>query len=566
MKGNNINKPSKAHTTKTWAQETGITSRKPLVLLTSVFGPYAKVEGADDVHTFSMELYNNQITRAQGVFSVRNFHHSWGIRMIQANISVPSAVLDFPTLDTFKKELTSHHYDIIGITSIIMNMKKTQEMCKIIRELSPHSKIVVGGHVAAIPNLEKMIDADHIAKGDGISWMRKYLSEDANAPVHHPALKGGFGFRVMGIPKPDITCRTKATIVSSVGCPMGCSFCATSAFFGGKGRFVTYLKTGKELFQAMCNSESALKTHEFFIMDENFLLNKPRAMELLELMKAGNKSWALSVFASANALKQYTMEELVELGIVLVWIGLESPSSQYEKLKDSDTMKLVGELQDHGISVCGSTIIGLEHHTPENIIEEVEYAIAHDADFHQFMLYIPFPGTPLYKEMEEEGRLLDIDHTGFPGLHRFSFKHKRISRAESEKLINWAFQHDFEQNGPSIYRFIKTNLKGWKRYKNHPDKRIRKRFHVDVQSPKITSGALWAMEQMYKDKDRAMSERIHTLREEFKKEFGMSSFLFGRLLGPLLLWTARREEKRMARGVTYEPKTFIERKNWIPGR
>jgi hypothetical protein len=53
--------------------------------------------------------------------------------------------------------------------------------------------------------------------------------------------------------------------------------------------------------------------------------------------------------------------------------------------------------------VQGSTIVGLEHHTPDNIVEEIEAAIAHQTDFHQFMLYTPVPGTPLYKEMASRG-------------------------------------------------------------------------------------------------------------------------------------------------------------------
>ena len=59
-----------------------------------------------------MELYHNQVTRGQGSFSLRSFHRSWGILMIQGNISAPCAVLDFPTRDTFARELTAHHYDI----------------------------------------------------------------------------------------------------------------------------------------------------------------------------------------------------------------------------------------------------------------------------------------------------------------------------------------------------------------------------------------------------------------------------------------------------------------------
>src|ERR1035438_4770110 len=43
--------------------------------------------------------------------------------------------------------------------------------------------------------------------------------------------------------------------------------------------------------------------------------------------------------------------------------------------------------------------------TPQNIEGEIEHAIAHDTDFHQFMLYTPVPGTPLFFEMKEQGRM-----------------------------------------------------------------------------------------------------------------------------------------------------------------
>ena len=68
-----------------------------------------------------------------------------------------------------------------------MNVGKVREMCRMVRRLSPQSTIVVGGHVAAIPGIEHMIDADHIVKGEGIAWMRAYLGEDPNAPIRHPA-------------------------------------------------------------------------------------------------------------------------------------------------------------------------------------------------------------------------------------------------------------------------------------------------------------------------------------------------------------------------------------------
>ena len=511
-----------------------------------------------------MELYHNQVTRAQGSFSLRMFHRSWGIMLIQANISAPCTVLDFPTRDDFARELARHQYDVVGISSIIINVGKVREMCRMVRKLSPHSKIVVGGHVTAIPGVERLIDADHIVRGEGVSWMRCYLDEDENAPITHPPIVSGLRTRIMGIRLPERKGATAATIIPSVGCPMGCNFCTTSAFFGGKGKFVNFFESGDELFEVMQRMENELKVSSFFIMDENFLLHRERAMRLLERMKAAHKSWTMSVFASANAIRKYTMQELVELGVSWLWMGLESPRAGYSKLNGSDTRQLTRELREHGIRVQGSTIIGLEHHTPDNMILEIEHAVSHNTDFHQFMLYTPVPGTPLYQQMAEEGRMLrDVDYADIHGQFKFNFKHAAISREDSKRFLDWAFWRDFEMNGPSLYRIARTLLTGWKRYKDWPDARVRERFVGEMHRlGGIYSSALWAMEHQFRKVNSEVSEQIRALRAEFKQESGIISRAMPAILGPVLLWTTQREERRLARGKTYEPPTILERTNW----
>ena len=510
-----------------------------------------------------MELYHNQVTRAQGAFSLRMFHRSWGIMMIQSNISAPCTVLDFPTREIFARELTTGNYDIVGISSIIVNVGKVREMCRMVRELSPHSEIIVGGHVTAIQDIEAMMDADHYVRGEGISWMRRHLGEDENAPISHPHIASGFRRRLLGMRLPDFRGSTAATIIPSVGCPMGCNFCTTSAFFGGKGKQIDFLKSGDELFEVMRESEADFGMNSFFVMDENFLLNKPRAMELLARMKQEKKSWEFYVFSSANALRKYTMPELVDLGISWLWMGLESANSAYGKLKGTDTLELTSRLRRHGIRVLGSTIVGLEHHTPENIVSEIEHAVSHDTDFHQFMLYTPVPGTPLYHEIGEQGRLLDVDLADIHGQFKFNFEHAAISRDDSKKFLDYAFLRDFQRNGPSLYRIVRTTFEGWKQYRDHADARIRARFERDGRTLKtIYAGALWAMERKLRETNAALAERIHLLRKEMERTFGPLSGLSANVLGPVLLWTAWREDRRLARGKTYEPPTIVERLRW----
>jgi hypothetical protein len=536
---------------------------KARLLLSSVFGPYAQDDDFGSRSINPMELYHNQVTRMQNEFSIRMFHRSWGLMMIQQNITVPSTLLDFPTREQFAAELKREHYDIVGISGIIVNVGKVREMCRMVRVLSPHSTIIVGGHVAAIPGIENMIDADHTVKGEGISWMRSYLGENPDAPIQHPDIVSGFGHRIMGVKLPAMFRAPAATLIPSVGCPMGCNFCTTSSFFGGKGKFINFFETGDQLYEVMCGMEERLKVQSFFVMDENFLLQKRRALELLRRMEDGGKSWDLYIFSSANAIRKYTMDELVRLGVSWMWLGLESPQSGYAKLSGADTRTLCRELQQNGIKLLGSTIIGLEHHTPENIDDEIDYAISHSTDFHQFMLYTPVPGTPLYKQIESEGRLLDVDLADIHGQHKFNFEHAAITRDASKQYLDEAFRRDFDTNGPSLFRICRTTLEGWRHNRNHPDPRVRARFSRELKTLRHAwTGILWAMEWQLRQSNEAVSRNIRELRADILRECGgVSARLTSAMVGPLMLWAAKMERLRLRKGVTYEPPMIVQRWN-----
>jgi radical SAM superfamily enzyme YgiQ (UPF0313 family) len=534
------------------------------VLLTSVFGPFARDDEFGSRAINPIELYHNQVTREQGPFSLRMFHRSWSLMFLQQNIVAPCTVIDFPTRERFVAELTSHAYDIVGITSIIVNVGKVREMCRLIRAHSPRSTIVVGGHVTAIPGLEKMIDADHIVRGEGVAWLRGFLGEEVERPIQHPVIPSSFGFRLMGLPAPRGGGNASATIIPSVGCPMGCNFCTTSQFFGGKGKVVNFFARGADLFRVMCATERQIGAKAFFMMDENFLLYRRRALELLDLMKANGKAWSLYVFSSANAIRKYQPRQLVELGVEWIWLGLESAGSSYQKLQGTDTLALARDLQSHGIRVHGSTIIGLEHHTPENIDREIDHAVAHDTVFHQFMLYTPVPGTPLYREVQADGRLLEnVDLADIHGQHKFNFRHAAISRDQSKTFLDRAFRRDFEVNGPSLFRLMRNMMVGWRRYHDDGDPRVRARVAAEGQQLRWGHGAaLWAMEHYLRHTNRSVSDRIGELRREIEGELGGLSRAVNHLVGPVLLWSARREARRFPRGRALEPRTFVERTNW----
>jgi len=532
------------------------------VLLTSVFGPYACNDTYGSRAINPMELYQNQVTRVQGAFSLRMFHRSFGLLMLQANMDAPCTVLDFASRERFIQELCDQPYDVIGISAIFPNIGKVKAMCRLIRLHQPHATIVVGGHIANYKDLGRVIDADHIVRGEGIAWFRRYLGQPQNSPVKHPAALSAFGTRIMGIELKDKPGDTAAILIPSVGCPVGCNFCSTSALFGGKGKFVNFYETGDELFEVMCNLEKSLKVNSFFILDENFLLHRRRALRLLDLMKTHEKSWMLNVFSSARVLRAYTIDQLVGLGVGWVWMGIEGKDSQYAKLADVDTHQLVKELQSHGIRVLGSSIIGLSEHTPENIDFVISHAVSHRTDFHQFMLYTPVPGTPLYEVHKKDGSLYSEDEFSFADAHgqyRFNYRHAAIRSGQEEKFLRQAFEQDFKANGPSLARLIRTLLTGWQRYKNNPDERLRKRYAREVQPLRTTyAGAVWAMKRYYRSTP-AMFRKMGRLLSDIYGEFGWKTRLAAPLIGRYAYLRLIKEERRLAGGWRYEPTPFYEK-------
>jgi hypothetical protein len=255
------------------------------------------------------------------------------------------------------------------------------------------------------------------------------------------------------------------------------------------------------------------------------------------------------------------MEQLVSLGISWVWMGLEGQSSQYSKLRHTDTHALVAELQSHGIRVLGSSIIGLESHTPQNIDQAIDHAVGHQTEFHQFMLYTPIPGTPLYAQLEADGVLLEpgeIDQADIHGQLRFNYRHPHIPAGDETEMLQRAFERDFQTNGPSVLRVIRTIMMGWRRYRDHPDARIRTRFDWEMKGCATTmAGALWAARKWFRGNELVVRKMDEVLQEIYR-EFGLKSRIVAPLVGRYLMTKLRKEDQRLRSGWTCEPPTYYD--------
>ncbi len=120
------------------------------------------------------ELYHAQVTRAQGIFSIRATYISYGLEYIANNITTPTTVLQYPTMKQFKRELRKG-YDYVGISFVIATFGKLQKMCRLVREVSPGSKIILGGYGTMLPECDQY--GDYICREEGVGFMRRLLGD-----------------------------------------------------------------------------------------------------------------------------------------------------------------------------------------------------------------------------------------------------------------------------------------------------------------------------------------------------------------------------------------------------
>ena len=436
------------------------TAGKPRrILLSGVFGPF----GVDDAwgrRENIMELFHNQVTKAQGEASFRFHHRSFGLYFLAENVDADVTVLDFPSRERYVREL-GKGYDLVGISFIAPNFAKARDMARLVRILAPEARIVLGGHGAAIEGIESLIDCDDVVRGEGIRGLRTILGQDPGAPVVHPVLPSTERQSILGIP---LLGRAANLLVPGVGCVNACRFCSTSHFFGKAYR--SFLGTGRELFETARAIADRTGTDDFFVMDENFLKDTGRALALLGEMERNRRYFGFQLFSSAEAIRAFGLDNMVRLGVSFVWIGVESAtrSGNYAKNEGVDARQLTRELRDRGITVLASGILCAEHHTPGNIQAEIDFMVGLEADMVQFMLLTPLPVTALYRDMQQKGLLREnLPFEEWHGQKELSWNHPAFPGDAPARWLDAAFRADHEANSSTMYRVIETAFRGWKR-------------------------------------------------------------------------------------------------------
>ena len=425
-----------------------------------------------DASSVGYELLYRQVLRAQGIFSPRTVNVHFGLDYIAENLDAPTVVLQYPSKSELIRELKKG-YGYVGISFIMAVMHKMKETVALIRKYAPNSKIVLGGYGTVLKDDVLKPYADFICREEGVAYFRRLLGEpEIPMPYKHPLIVSWlkiFGWKVSGTGK----------IFAGLGCPNGCDFCCTSHFFSRK--HIKLLPHGRDIYAVAERYLDLDPTLVFLILDEDFLLNKKRAMEFRECVMKGGKKLSIFAFSSIKAISQYTVEEILEMGIDGFWIGYEGTRSNYAKQQGRPIADILTEFREHGITVLASMIVGFDYQNQEVVAEELDGLMRLKPALAQFLIYGPVPGTPFYERIIKENLLQDV-YTSDKDLFyrradgfRTMIKHPTLSPEQIEEIQRWCFEQDFQRLGPSIYRVLEGRLFGYLKLKDSPNPMLRQK-------------------------------------------------------------------------------------------
>ncbi len=312
----------------------------------------------------------------------------------------------------------------------------------------------------------------------------------------------------------SISARQEWIFPAGLGCSRGCDFCCTSHFFDQK--YVPLIKSGREIHEIIRSININKGTsRKVGIVDEDFLADKKKIMEMAQLnAQEVEKPILFSCLTSLKSLSQYTIEELLSMGLVDVWIGIESKKADYPKLRNIDAARMVSELRSAGINVLTSMIIGYDWHDKNAIEDDFEYLVSLKPIISQILLYSPCPQTPLYRKLMNENRLLDVPYKLHDGFHTL-FKHPHFTPDELEKLLNQLIQREYEELGPSIFRILEIQLMGYESLKESPRplflarSREHRRACLEI-FPLLKTGIKKAPSQKVKEHLKDLRDRVET--------------------------------------------------------
>ena len=351
---------------------------------------------------------------------------------------------------------------IVGITATTSTIKNALEYSNLIKKALPDSLIVLGGpHPTFMPieTLKNSESLDAIVIGEGERTMEELAEnycdadkgklEDIKGIAYYDLKNGNINLNqtrplikdLDSIPFParhlvpfesySTTKNQSCDMITSRGCVYSCGYCSSSLIMGKKFRSRSPENVVNEIEQLIEN----FKIKDIAFMDDTFMLNKNRANLIADEIK--NRGLDIGFVASSRVdmVDKALIEKLKSAGLSTLYYGVESGSQRVLNLmKKGITLKqaedAVKVAKEVGVDILTSFILGFPGETREEIDKTIDFSIKLNADYSQFSILTPFPGTPIYNDLKNKN-LIDTENWDQYTVLKSVIKYEKLGLSKS---------------------------------------------------------------------------------------------------------------------------------------
>jgi len=351
--------------------------------------------------------------------------------------------------------------DLVGITAFTSSANRAYDIAGIYRKAG--IPVVMGGiHASMVPE-EAGRYVDSVVTGEAEGVWRELLGDFERGALK-PRYEGAAGELAGAVaPRRDLFSPEYlfATVQTSRGCPMDCYFCSVSPFNGRKYR--------QRPVEEVLDELETIPQDFIFFVDDNILGYggdaEERAIRLFKGMveRKMRKSWFCQAsinFADNRELLRWAAKS----GCKMVFIGLESEDPEELKvMRKSLNLKreyarVFRAIHGFGMAVLGAFIFGSDAETPASMARKTGFIQSSSIDVVQTTILTPLPGTRLFRQYEEEGRL---SRCRFPedwdryDMGELTYAPKLLSEAEFYDTLGRCWGRIYSARS-LMYKFLRT--------------------------------------------------------------------------------------------------------------
>jgi radical SAM superfamily enzyme YgiQ (UPF0313 family) len=362
---------------------------------------------------------------------------SWKVRYWDENL-----LQGAPPTDPFPQ--------VVGITVHLTFAQRAYELADWFRARG--SKVVLGGlHVQSCPD-ECTRHADALALGDGVQLWGQILNDVDRGELRQKYF-GSYRrpYREDPPPRRDLVPKasflTTTSLNATRGCHSRCGFC----YLATNGLHVPYMMRDTEQVAEELVSDG----EPYAVFTDNNLGSRPEYLrELSRAIRPLKKIWSAAVSIDVTD-DPATIREMALSGCTGVFVGFES--LQARNIEDAgkksptpaDYSRRVALFHDHGIQVNGSFVLGFDHDQRDVFQQTVDWVEENRLECATFHILTPYPATPLFRQLEAEGRLLHRDWGRYDTAH-VVFRPKNMSPTDLAAGYEWCYDRLFSH--ASIWR------------------------------------------------------------------------------------------------------------------